>query len=43
MKELGSYYVGATQQDELELKQEYELLSGLLDESDNIVLVSLLS
>ena len=36
IKELGSYYVGSTERDEIELKREFEILSSLMTEEDAI-------
>ena len=36
LKKLGSYYVGSTEQDEIELRREYDILSSLMDGNDSI-------
>lgn len=36
LKELGSYYVGSTEQDEIEMKREFEILSSLMQSDDGI-------
>ncbi|VEU41975.1 unnamed protein product [Pseudo-nitzschia multistriata] len=36
VKELGSYYVGSTERDEIELQREFEILSSLMDNDDGI-------
>jgi glycine/D-amino acid oxidase-like deaminating enzyme len=36
LKELGSYYVGSTERDAIELKREFEILSSLMDDDDGI-------
>eukprot|EP00536_Pseudo-nitzschia_multiseries_P004040 jgi/Psemu1/253199/estExt_Genewise1Plus.C_650060 len=36
LKELGSYYVGSTKRDEIELKREFEILSSLMEDDDAI-------
>jgi len=35
-KELGSYYVGSTEQDENDLEREFEILSALMNDGDGI-------
>mmetsp|Transcript_7898 Transcript_7898/g.19401 ORF Transcript_7898/g.19401 Transcript_7898/m.19401 type:complete len:465 (-) Transcript_7898:1083-2477(-) len=36
LKELGSYYVGSTERDEIELKREFEILRSLMNDDDGI-------
>jgi len=36
LKELGSYYVGSNERDEIELKREFEILSLLMEDDDGI-------
>ena len=36
LKELGSYYVGSSERDEIELKREFEILSSLMNDDDGI-------
>lgn len=36
LKELGSYYVGSTERDEIELKREFEILSSIMNDDDGI-------